>query len=353
MIGVSNYRAAQRILMKKSFEHVSYLTQVKRLRELATEVVKLYPFQVKTMKFIKFSANAIFKITDIQDKQYILRINPIGHHSQQGILEEIAWIHHIINTTSLVVPTPVKTMDEQYVVEAKHPLISSSRFCMVFEWLPGKKRWKSINEQYACNLGSVSARLQKSGQGLVMKHRHNWLADSLAGTDTARFYNIDQLSEVSLEEQKNITTARRAVHDKLKHYEIVHKDKTGVIHSDLQPNNILVYKGQHAVIDFDDCGVGFYGYDLAGALCAFEHVTEADKSKDFMKLSGALFNGYSKFMPLSEEDMQLIPYFMLASKLMTISWLEARKANSSLRYYFPIAIKRAIHFFQNMDKINF
>jgi len=120
----------------------------------------------------------------------------------------------------------------------------------------------------------------------------------------------------------------------------------------MQPNNVLISKGKYAVIDFDECCVGFYGYDLAGALCAFEHVTEADKSKDFMKLKASLCKGYSEWMPLSEEDIQLIPYFMLASKLMTIAWLEARKDNSSLRYYFPIAIQRAIHFFQNMDKIN-
>ena len=338
--------------MNKSFEKVSYLTQVKRLRELANEVVKLYPFKVKTMEFIKYSANAIFKITDTQNKQYVLRINPTGHHTELAILEEITWIHHIINTTNLSVPLPVKTMDEQYVIEAKHPLIDSSRFCIVFEWLPGKKRWKSINEQYAYNLGSVIAKLQKSGQRLEMKHRHNWLADSLVGTDKARFYNIEQLSEVSVEDQKMITAARRVVYDKLKHYEITHKEKIGIIHSDMQPNNILIYKGQYATIDFDESGVGFYGYDLAGALCAFEHVTEADKSKDFMKLREALCKGYSEFMPLPEDDRKLIPYFMLASKLMTIAWLEARKDNSSLRYYFPVAIKRAIHFFQNMGKIN-
>ena len=95
------------------------------------------------------------------------------------------------------------------------------------------------------------------------------------------------------------------------------------------PRHSPLYKGQYAVIDFDDCGVGFYAHDLAGALCAFDHVTEVDKSKDFMKLSGDLFNGCSKFIPLSEEDIQLIPYFTLASKLMMISWLGARRANSS------------------------
>ena len=78
------------------------------------------------MAFIKYSANAIFKITDIQKKQYVLRINPTGRHTQLAILEEISWIHHMISTTNLSVPLPVKTIDAQYVIEAKHTLIDSS-----------------------------------------------------------------------------------------------------------------------------------------------------------------------------------------------------------------------------------
>lgn len=144
-----------------------------------------------------------------------------------------------------------------------------------------------------------------------------------------------------------ITAARRVVYEKLKHYEIADKNKTGVIHSDVQPNNILIHGSDYTVIDFDECGVGFYGDDLAVALAAFEHVSEGNKQKSFLILKEALFNGYSKFMPLSEEDIQLSPYFLLARKLTTVAWLEARKNNPNLRYYFPIAIERAISFFQS------
>ena len=337
----------ERSYMKVQYA-VSYLAQVKRLRAMATEVIKLYPLNVRTIDFIKYSANAIFKITDTQNKSFVLRINPTEYHTEQAISEEIMWLQHIANTTNLLVPIPVKTIDGKYLIEARHPLLLSSRFCTVFEWLPGKKRWKSINELYARNLGEIIAKLQKSGQGINMQHRHYWLADGLVGADTARFFNVEQLTEVSVEEQEMITAARRIVYEKLKHYEIAHKDKTGVVHTDIQPNNILVHDGHYAVIDFDECGIGFYGDDLAVALCAFEHVAEGNKQKSFMKLREALFNGYSKFMPLSEEDIQLSPYFILARKLTTIAWLEARKNNPNLRYYFPIAIKRAITFFQKL-----
>ncbi|KTC88409.1 hypothetical protein Ldro_0791, partial [Legionella drozanskii LLAP-1] len=61
------------------------------------------------------------------------------------------------------------------------------------------------------------------------------------------------------------------------------------------------------------------------ALCAFEHVAEGNKNKDYLKLKESLFSGYSKYMQLSEEDIQLSPYFMLARKLITDSLARGTK----------------------------
>ena len=87
--------------MTCAFEQASYFTQVNRLRAMAHEVMKCYPFKVKTIEFIKYSANAIFKLTDTEKKSYVLRINPTQHHTQQAILEEINWLLRIIDTTDL------------------------------------------------------------------------------------------------------------------------------------------------------------------------------------------------------------------------------------------------------------
>ena len=332
------------------FEQASYLTQVRRLRILAVDVLKHYPIKIKAINFIKYTANTIFRVIDTQNKSYILRIHPAVYHSEEAILEEINWLRHIRKTTDLLVPIPICTNDNQYVIKLKHPTISTARYCDMFEWLPGKRRWKSVDKKYAYNLGSIVAQLQKNGQEMTIKHRHYWSADGLVGTDNAKFYNVENLSDVTAKEQEIITEARRCAYRTLKQYEDSHKDKTGLIHGDMQPNNILVHKNQYAIIDFDDCGVGLYGDDLATALFAFEYIAEGEKTKNFFELKDTLFRGYAEHMPLTQEDINLSPYFLLARKLITIGWLELRRDNPSLRSYFRVAVVRAIHFFEQLEK---
>ncbi len=85
------------------------------------------------------------------------------------------------------------------------------------------------------------------------------------------------------------------------------------------------------------------------AIFVFEYVTEGKKGKNFHELKEALFKGYSEYMPLSEEDINLVPYFLLARKLSVIAWIELQKYNSRLRKYYPDALTRAINFFRALD----
>lgn len=331
------------------YEKSSYLSKVRRLRMLAEVVLDSYPIKVKAVDFIKLSANAIFRVVDNRNKGYQLRINPLACHNKQAALEEIKWLNYIKKNTDIIVPTPVKNKNGQYVNEYFHPGVSAPRFCSLFEWLPGKTRWKSINESYAYHLGFLIAQLQQSGKRINIKHRDYWCADRLVGTGRAKFYNVEKLHNVSKKQQEQITQARRLVHHKLKQYEKSNRDKYGLIHGDMQPNNILCHQGKYAVIDFDDCGLGLFGVDLGTALCAFEHVAEGSRRKDFHSLQDALLQGYEEHMPLTQKDLDLLPYFMLSIKLMTIAWLEIRRDNPKMRQYHQIAVKEAITIFNSLN----
>jgi Ser/Thr protein kinase RdoA (MazF antagonist) len=329
-----------------SFEQASYLTQVRRLREMAIVVVRQYPIKVRSVEFIKYSSNAIFKITDCSDKKYILRISPAHFHTKNAMLEEFEWLNSILKSTKLSVPKPVHNHAGEDIVEHQHPGISEIRYCALFEWIEGRHFWKAINEKYAYHVGALTAQLEKSGQGIKSKHRIYWNAEGLVGTTQPRYTNLEQLTGVPHEQNEIIKMARRCAYAKLKEYEHRHPEKLGLIHEDLNPNNIIIMKGRYSVIDFDDCGVGFYGYDLAAPLFAFEYLTEDEKKKDFSSLKEALYQGYADYIPLTQEDIDMIPYFLLVRKLNAISALELRKSNPKMRPWFLKAVERAALFFK-------
>ena len=44
-------------------------------------------------------------------------------------------------------------------------------------------------------------------------------------------------------------------------------DAYGMIHADLYPENVLFKSGKAYPIDFEDCGYGYWMWDIAIALC--------------------------------------------------------------------------------------
>ena len=328
------------------FDQTSYLTQVRRLREIAIEAVKQYPIKVKAVEFIKYGDNAIFKITDARNKKYLLRIHPANYHTKEAILEEFNWLIHILKTTDISVPKPLVSKEGHFLVEHKHPELAAHRYCALFEWIEGRFLWKGINKQYAYKVGALTAQLHATGKKVQFKHRHYWDLEGLVGTTKARYANVEQMTDISKKQQELITAARRCVYQKLKSYQKSHPEQIGIIHDDLNPNNIIINKNHMGVIDFDDCGIGFLPYDLTAPLFAFEYLTEGDKKKDYQILEEALYLGYSDHAEISQKDIDMGPYFMLARKLTSAASLELRKNNPKLRAWFHQAIQRTITYYK-------
>lgn len=330
-------------------EKSTYLTQVKKQRLIALEALAYFPLKVKKIKLKRYAANATFKVTDSRNKNYQLRIHPKEWQTRTAILEEIKWLKYIRNTTDIIVPKPIQAENGQYIIRCQYQSTSSNQYSELFEWLPGRKRWHSINAQYAFDLGELIGKLHKNGQSINIKNRNYWNVESLVGTTQARYYNVEKLSDINKSQQTLISQARKTVYDQLKHYEKTNKDKSGLIHGDTQPNNILYQHHKIAIIDFDDCGIGLYIYELATALHAFHQLTKGNKSKKYEELKEGLFDGYSKYMPLERKDIQLVPFCLLGVRLVTLGWLERHKNNLRLRQYYGQAITELIHHFKSLS----
>ena len=104
-----------------------------------------------------------------------------------------------------------------------------------------------------------------------------------------------------------------------KHYQMVLQMifVDGLIHADLclgQEGNVLFHKGQARPLDFDDCGFGYWVYDLAVPLAHWQTAPQ------WAIYRQALLEGYAKVRPLPRAELPYLGLFMAARHVSEILW---------------------------------
>ena len=92
-------------------------------------------------------------------------------------------------------------------------------------------------------------------------------------------------------------------------------DHHGLIHADLRLANLLVDGDRTAIIDFDDCGHGWYLYELAGALSFLEERDDAPE------LVASWLEGYRELMPVPADAEIEVPTLIMLRRLQLVGWV--------------------------------
>jgi Ser/Thr protein kinase RdoA (MazF antagonist) len=95
-------------------------------------------------------------------------------------------------------------------------------------------------------------------------------------------------------------------------------DTFGLIHADLRLANLMVDGDRLTAIDFDDCGFGWWAYDLASALSFIE------TDPRLPELIAQWVSGYTRIAPLRPEDRAMIPSLILLRRVLLTAWLATR-----------------------------
>ena len=92
-------------------------------------------------------------------------------------------------------------------------------------------------------------------------------------------------------------------------------ERFGLIHCDLRLANLLIDEGQVKVIDFDDCGFGWYMYDAATPVSFYEHEPQVPELIESWK------TGYRRVIELPKADEAEIPTFVMLRRLLLVAWI--------------------------------
>jgi len=296
---------------------------------IRVEVVGLlsgYAFSAKTtVSMLSESENKIFLINDpARSENYVARVNSgrLVYHTQEMIDSEMAWLQAIRSDTDVTVPAVLSDNNGTIVHQLHLPLSDTTRFMAVYSFLPGVEPPEGHLDSGFRQLGEVTAQLNLHTRSWEIPEgfqRPTWTAEAILD-DT---YGWGHWKDGVCVDSDVLSLLIRAETTILHRAEQFPRDRSnfGLIHADLRLANVLVDGDNTAIIDFDDCGFGWYIYELAAALSFLE------ERPDIQNLIKSWHAGYRKLSEISSDLIEEIPTFLLLRRLKLLGWVGYQQRN--------------------------
>lgn len=266
-----------------------------------------------TATLINVSENLTYRL-EADGWRRILRVHRPGYHSRAAIESELAWLAAVGSDTGLSVAAAVPGRGGRAVQEAD---LDGPRHLALFTPLPG--RHVAPGEPMVPmfrRLGAQTAQLHAHARGWARPawfERFAWDERAVFGPratwgDWRAAPGVTAAVRAVLERAERAVTRRLAAHGK-------GAGRYGLIHADLRLANVLVEGGRLHLLDFDDCGFGWFAYDFAAAVSFMED------DPRIPALRAAWLAGYRAVAPLSGADAAMIDSFVMFRRFALLAWI--------------------------------
>ena len=290
------------------------------LTGLANSALALYPLGGDPRaSLINLSENATFRVEGgAEGRRYALRIHRDGYHSRDAIASELAWAVALREAGVAATPCPVAGHDGSTIQALGHQAMRRPRNIVLFEWEEGREpEFRGDLMPVFERLGAVTARMHRHARSWKRPAgftRLTWDLETSLGESQPHWGHWRD--GIGLDAAKEVLFARTvaAIGRRLQRYG-KGPDRFGLIHGDLRLANLLIDGDRLTVIDFDDCGFGWYMYDAATPVSFYEHEPQVEG------LIEAWTRGYRSVAPLSPDDEAEFPTFIMLRRLLLVAWI--------------------------------
>ncbi|SFE50274.1 phosphotransferase enzyme family protein [Alteribacillus iranensis] len=300
-----------------------------KYKEIAKRAIFHYPGNDQaTVELLDYSENYTYLVTNNENrKKKILRVCRPNYHCKLQIESELKWIQAVDEQVPVEVPIPIEGKNGKLIQTINMENDPFEYYCVMFTFLegeaPDEKKEEELMIQFE-RLGEITARLHNHTQHwkeAATLHRESWDFDAILG-DHPKWARWQDGIGITPEIKELFQNVSNIVKHRLERFG-KGPDRFGLIHADLRLANLLIEGKSIKVIDFDDCGFGWYLFDLGAALSFIEH-------KPYVPhLVRAWVKGYRKWRALSKEEVNEIPTFIMMRRLMLISWIGSRNNNTT------------------------
>ena len=292
------------VLNSNNFEDLPEKEQVYKLRELADAALEKFGFNQYRLTFLQHLVNTTFRL-DCDQGRFLVRIHRAK--TRTAVASELAWLDALARETTVSVQIPQRSLDGEMIVVGKQTGMPASYPVTVLSWLDGQilpQDRRSPHHFY--RLGQLVAKLHDHAQHWTPAFELDRpLYDSTSVLRTDNIFGEEAVTYKQLPE--DVQEYLQRLYEQLQEVEQrlgKSSNQFGLIHSDLSFGNVLFTTDAVLPIDFDDCGFGYYLYDLAVILAG------PWERPGFQQRRDALLQGYREICELPDEHLSLIPAFM-------------------------------------------
>lgn len=243
-------------------------------------------------------ANMLFFL-HTEDTRFTLRIYQAGT-SIDKIRSEIHWLNALWNKAQIKTLSPVPGRDSK-MIQSISPNDLPPRYATVYDWIPGETLHAHFEAEKTPELirklGNMVGRMHHVSETLELPH---WFTRPRYDIDwiTAKVEAVLQTdTDASAEAHAKLSSLPSRVSQFVKEHG-EERDVFGLIHSDLEPHNIIISDGQPCPVDVMEFGFGYYFSDI---LTLSRHFSEDEQT--------IFFEGYQEIRPLPTNYRQQLALF--------------------------------------------
>jgi Ser/Thr protein kinase RdoA (MazF antagonist) len=293
----------------------------------ALRALEAFGVAAAEVRFVHLSENVTFRVTDARDgARLVLRLHRPWYHDIAELRSERLWTRALVRA-GVAAPDPLLTLDGEDFAQVEVPATGERRWAGLARWVDGelladvvaRETDPAKQARHFARLGAIIATMHEQATGWTLPpgfKRHSVDADGLMGP--APFWGPFWDHEIfSPAERSLMLDTRNTLHGALMRYGKPARTFS-LIHADLHPHNVVIEGTHAAVIDFDDTGFGWHQYDLAVALVSYQDHPEFPVFRD------ACIAGYRSVRAIAEQDLALLPMFLLIRDMAQIGWYRQR-----------------------------
>lgn len=291
---------------------------LRHLDRLAQESLSLWDVpEGATARLINVSENATYLIEAPGGYKSILRVHRENYHTHRAIECELAWLEALDAEGVVTTPGVYVGRNGDPIQEGRVEGLESPRFMVLFHFVEGGAPDES---------GEMTAGFEELGEIAARCHDHvlrwtkpddfqrlTWDADAVFGANPT-WGNWRDAPEVTPEVQEVLEKVEQTVCARVDAFGKA-SDRFNLIHADMRLANLLEDETGTRLIDFDDCGWGWFLYDFAAAISFIE---DDPRIPD---LKAAWVRGYRSVRNMSVEEEAEIDTFVMLRRMALLAWI--------------------------------